>query len=101
MFDLGLLNADLVGGLADAMPIIRNVLLVLIALDALILIIAVLFQTGSGQDATAITGATESYYSQNKGSSLDDKLNRLTKICAIVMVGLLLLYFVSLIIYHG
>ncbi|MGN1227088.1 MAG: preprotein translocase subunit SecG [Christensenellales bacterium] len=102
MLDLSFLSADLVDDwFTAAMPIIRDVLLVLIGLTAIIIIVAVLFQTSAGQDATAITGASESYYSQNKGSSIEDKLNKITKICSIVMVCLVVLYFVSRVIYGG
>ena len=102
MLDLSFLSADLVDDwFTAAMPIIRDVLLVLIGLTAIIIVVAVLFQTSAGQDATAITGASESYYSQNKGSSIEDKLNKITKICSIVMVCLVVLYFVSRVIYGG
>lgn len=99
MLDISLVCADLMGAWAEIIPVLRTIFLVLIGLTALVIIVAVLFQTGSGQDATAITGASESFYSQNKGSSLDDKLNRLTKICVIAMVVLLILYFVTIAIY--
>ena len=79
----------------------RFVLLILVGLCAVIIIFAVMFQTSSGQDATAITGATDSYYLKNKGTSIEDKLNKLTKIVTIVMVVLIVLYFVSRVIYKG
>ena len=102
MLDISFLCADLVNDwLSESMPIIRDVLLVLIGIGALIVILAVMFQTSSGQDATAITGATDSYYAKNKGTSIDDKLNKLTKIVSIVMVVLIILYFVSRVVYKG
>ncbi len=102
MLDLKFLCADLVDDwLVNAMPVIRDVLLVLIGITALIIIVAVLFQTSSGQDATAITGASESYYSQNKGSSMEDKLNKITKICSIVIVCLIVIYFITRVVYKG
>lgn len=100
--NISFLCADLVSDwLVNAMPIIRDVLLILVGLCAVIIIFAVMFQTSSGQDATAITGATDSYYLKNKGTSIEDKLNKLTKIVTIVMVVLIVLYFVSRVIYKG
>ena len=100
--NISFLCADLVSDwLVNAMPIIRDVLLILVGLCAVIIIFAVMFQTSSGQDATAITGATDSYYLKNKGTSIEDKLNKLTKIVTSVMVVLIVLYFVSRVIYKG
>ena len=102
MLGISFLCADLVNDwFSEAMPVIRDVLLVLIGIGALIVIFAVMFQTSSGQDATAITGATDSYYLKNKGTSMEDKLNKLTKIVSIVMVCLIVLYFISRVIYKG
>lgn len=102
MFNINLLSADLVSDwFANSIPVIRDILLILIGLCAVIIVFAILFQTSTSSDASAITGGSESFYSQNKGSSIEDKLNRLTKICAIVMIVLIVLYFVSKIIYHG
>ncbi|MBQ8749391.1 MAG: preprotein translocase subunit SecG [Clostridia bacterium] len=95
MLNISLLCADLMSDwLVNAVPIIRDILLILIGITALIIIISVLFQTSSGGDATAITGGSETYYSQNKGTSIEDKLNRITKICSIIMVCLVVVYFV-------
>ena len=53
-------------------PIIRYVLMFIIALSAIALIISVLMQENSSSGGTnAVTGVQESYYSQNKGKTKD------------------------------
>lgn len=79
-------------------PILRYVLVGIIAICAIILIITTLMQSSADENgATAITGQ-ESYYSQNKGESKDGKLKKLTTISAIVIAVCTLLYFISLLI---
>ena len=63
------------------------------------MIITVIMQsnTAVGQ-LDVMTGAQESYYSQNKGSSRDGKLKIITIVCACVIAVCVMLYFVSFLI---
>lgn len=85
----------------DALPIYRSVIMVLIALCAIAIIIAVLMQNTTSSGASAITGITDTYYSQNKGGTKEGRLKRLTAICAIVIVVLIVLFFVPELFYGG
>ena len=46
-----------------------------------------------------VTGQQESYYSKNKGGSRDGKLKRITIAVSVILAVLVVLYFVSIIIY--
>ena len=86
---------------SDSFPIIRIVLFCLIAVSAIIMIIAILFQAEDAGSAESITGVKESYYAQNKGSSRDGKLKLITIIMAIVIFVCAILYFVTLLPFKG
>lgn len=84
---------------SKSFPTIRIVLFCLVIACALILIITTLFQNNDSADTDVITGQQDSYYSKNKGGSRDAKLKLVTVITSIVAVVLVILYFVSIIIY--
>ena len=98
MFNIGNLM-DTVTLLPDwfvaILPIYRNVTLILIALCAVVLIVVVLMQTSAqNSGASALTGITESYYAQNKSNTKEGRLKRITSICAITILVLIVVYFV-------
>lgn len=78
-------------------PIVQKVLLVLLAVLAVAITILVLCQpSNSGGGVNALSGTTETYYAQNKGSSREGRLKKATTIVAIIMAVVTILYFVSL-----
>lgn len=80
-------------------PVLRYVLFGIIALCAIVLIVTVLLQSNSSNDAgNVITGTQESYYAQNKGSTRDGKLKIITIVMASVIAVCAVLYFVTEII---
>ena len=80
-------------------PIFRIVLVSLIFISAIILILSVLLQSEDASGGTnVISGARESYYSENKGDSRDGRLKKLTIITSIIISISSLLYFISLLI---
>jgi len=59
---------------------------ILLGVCALIMIIVILMQShAEGSGTNALTGSSETYYSQNKGSTRDGWLKRITVICAVVI----------------
>ena len=78
-------------------PIVRYVLFFLIIACSIIMIVAILMQkeSDSGMDALTGGGKQESYYSQNKGSTREGKLKKLTTIMAIIIAVSVLLYFIT------
>ena len=83
-----------------AFPIIRYVFMFIIALSAVALIVAVLMQRENSSGGTnAITGAQESYYSQNKGKTKEGILRKITIAMASIIGVSIVLFFVTLLIY--
>ena len=86
---------DYSAGLVKAFEVARIVLFCLVLACAILIIIATLLQNEDSANTDVITGAQESYYSKNKGSSRDAKLRLITIICSIVLAVCVILYFVS------
>ena len=68
-----------------ALKIIVNFLLVI---NAIGLIVAVLMQQGNQQGLGAISGGAETFFGKNKGKSMEGKLEKITKIAAVVFIVL-------------
>ena len=84
-------NASLMQTLAT----IKVVIVALMGVGALAIIILVLCQKGnSGGGTNAITGIQETYYSQNKGKTVEGRLKRWTAGIAIVMAVMTIAYFI-------
>lgn len=67
------------------MDILRIVVTVIFALDALALSIIVLMQEGKAAGLTGtISGMADTYWGKNKGRSMEGKLEKATKILGIV-----------------
>ncbi len=98
-----LLESSMPYWVTSSFPIIRIVLVCMIAVCAVIMIITTLLQSNANEDGqSALTGSSqESYYAQNKGESRNVKLSRATIACVSIMAICIVLYFVSLIIYQG
>ena len=88
---------------SDSFPIIRIVLVVLLALLGILLTICVLFQEGNdGSGIDAVSGSSsETFYAKNKSQTLTSTLKRLTVIIAIAMAVIVVAFFVTVAIYSG
>ena len=89
------------GWVADSFPIIRIVLITLMVAIGLALIVIIMFQPSSSSGMGALTGQRDTFYSKDKSKSLESVMKRLTAILGIVEGVLAILFFVTLIIYHG
>lgn len=74
--------------------IIEPILLIIICLLSIGMIIAVLKQDGDPENLGALTGGSETYYSQNKSKGRDGFFKKLTIGIAISIVVIAILYFV-------
>lgn len=86
----------------DSFKIFQAAFVIIIAIASLIMIIAVLAsppQTGIGSNA--ITGASESYYTKNKGKNNAGRIRNLIIVCASVIAVCAILYFVAYAIFPG
>ena len=68
-----------------ALSIIIDIVLILISI---VLIVAVLMQQGQRQGLGAISGGAETFFGKNKASSLEGRLQKITKIGVVVFVVL-------------
>ena len=68
--------------------ILENILTILFAIDCVVLVVIVLLQEGKSAGLGAISGASDSYWGQNKGRSMEGALVKITRIAAILFVVL-------------
>lgn len=88
--------------ISSSFPVFRTIMLVCLTIVALILIMLVFMQIGNGSNTNnVITGNSDSYYSQNKGSSREGRITRWIYICLGIIAVLCILYFITLKIYKG
>ncbi|MFQ6723751.1 MAG: preprotein translocase subunit SecG [Clostridia bacterium] len=83
-------------------PVVRYIILVMLALIAVATIALVFMQIGQGGNSTnVVTGNSDSYYSHNKGGSREGRITRLIYICVGLLVVLSILFFITFNIYDG
>ena len=85
----------------NSFPIIKIVIMAVIAFLSLMLIVLVVMQKGDNNGASAITGRTDTFYNRNKKTTLQGKIKVLTVICASVMMVLCLTFMILSQIYAG
>ncbi|MCL2228492.1 MAG: preprotein translocase subunit SecG [Firmicutes bacterium] len=81
---------------------VQIALVVIMAIACIVMIIGILAsppQTGQGNNA--ITGASESYYTKNRGKSNQGRIRNLIIICASIIAVCAILYFVAYGVYPG
>jgi len=86
----------------DLQPYLQAGFVILIAICSIIMIVAILAsppQTGRGSNP--ITGASESYYTKNRGGNNQGRIRNLVIICASIIAASAILFFVSWIIFEG
>ena len=100
---LNLLLADkpVANWIKVSFPIFQTILIILIALLAVAIIVCVLINPSNPDGGNnAITGANESFYSQNKGSSKEGRLKKIITISAICIFVFTVLYLILTRIYN-
>lgn len=68
------------------MDVLKVILMILFAIDCIVLTVLVLLQEGKSAGLGAISGSSDTYWSQNKGRSMEGTLVKLTKYTAILFV---------------
>ena len=66
------------------MEILKTVLMILLAIDCIALTIVVLLQEGKSAGLGTIGGMADSYWGQNKGRSMEGKLEKATKVFVVL-----------------
>lgn len=86
----------------DSFPVIRTVIIITMVVLSLASIVLVLAQPSNENGMNAITGqSADTFYSKNKGKTLQGVFKRLTVIISIVLGVLSIVFFVTLAIYSG
>lgn len=70
------------------MEILEIILKILFVIDCIVLTAIVLLQEGKSAGLGTLSGASDSYWGQNKGRSMEGALVKITRIAAIVFVVL-------------
>ena len=70
------------------MEILRTVINILFILDCIALTVIVLMQEGKNNGLGALTGSSDTYWSKNKGRSMEGALVKSTKFLAILFIVL-------------
>lgn len=70
------------------MAILKNVLLILFAIDCIALTVLVLLQEGKSAGLGTIAGAADTYWGQNKGRSVEGALVKITTVLAVLFLVL-------------
>lgn len=70
------------------MGALKIILTILFVLVSIVLTVIVLMQEGKSAGLGVISGAADTYWGKNKGRSLEGKLEKLTKILAVVFLVL-------------
>jgi len=88
--------------ITDTFKYIQTALVIIIAICCFILIVGVLVsppETGIGNNV--ITGASESYYTRNKGKNNQGRIRIMIIVCASVIAACAVIYFIMYGIYPG
>ena len=70
------------------MQVVKIILTILLVIDCIVLITIVLLQEGKSAGLGTLSGASESYWGQNKGRSKEGTKILITRIAAILFVVL-------------
>ena len=89
------------GWVADSFPILRIVLVCLMAAIGIALIIVIMFQPSSTSGMGALTGQRDTFYAKDKSKSLESVMKRITVVLGIIEGVLAIFFFVTLLIFRG
>lgn len=87
-------NAAAADWIVKSFPIIKIVLVCILALLSIAMIIFILMQKSNTNGVSAITGQTNTFYNRNKGATLQGKIKVLTIICAVCIMVVVLAYLI-------
>ena len=85
----------------NSFPIIRVVIMCVLALLAVAMIILVVMQKSNTNGVSAVTGQSNTFYNRNKSATLQGKIKVLTIITAVSMMVLCIAFLILSQIYQG
>ena len=87
--------------IVNSFPIIKIVIMSLLALLSIALIVLIVMQKGNTNGSSAITGKSDTFYNRNKKTTLQGKIKVLTIVVASVLMSLCLIFMILSQIYAG
>ncbi len=94
-------NAGTAAWVEASWPVIKIVIMCLLALASIAMIILVVMQKSNTNGVSAISGQTDTFYNRNKGATLQGKIRIMTIVCASVILALCVIFLVMTQIYQG
>lgn len=85
----------------NSFPIIKIVIMALLALLSLAMIILVVMQKGDTNGSAALTGKSDTFYNRNRKTTLQGKIKVITIVVASIMMFLCLAFMILSQIYSG
>jgi len=68
------------------MAVLKTIIFILFAIDCIALTIIVLLQEGQKQGLGSIAGAADTFWSKNKGRSMEGALVKITRVLAVLFI---------------
>ena len=87
-------NAAQADWIVQSFPIIKIVLMCLLAVLSVAMIIFILMQKGNTNGVSAVTGQTNTFYNRNKGATLQGKVKVFTIICAVLIMVVVIAFLI-------
>lgn len=94
-------NKAIAPWIEKSFPVIKAVIVAVLAFLAVVMIILSLMQKSNTDGASAITGRSNTFYNKNKGATLQGKIKILTIIDAVLILVLCIAFLVLNTIYVG
>ena len=85
----------------NSFPTIRIIIAIIVAVLAIALVAIVLIQPSASNGNSVITGQSDTFYGKNKSQTLEGLLRKITVIIAISIAVLIVIYFITVIVYTG
>ncbi len=94
-------NAEVPAWVASSFPIIKLVLVCVLAVLAIAMIVLVCMQKSDTNGISAISGQTDTFYNRNKGATLQGKIKILTIIDACLILFITIAFLILNTIFQG
>ncbi len=94
-------NAETASWIVNSFPIVKIVIMSVLALLSIAMIVLVVMQKSNTNGASAITGQSDTFYNRNKSATLQGKIKVLTIICAVCIMVLCVAFLIMNQIYQG
>lgn len=94
-------NKATAGWVVNSFPIIKIIIMAVLALLSLAMIVLVVMQKGDTNGSSALTGKSDTFYNRNRKTTLQGKIKVITIVVASVMMVLCLAFMIMSQIYSG